>query len=78
MTIDAWRQKARLVHSAAALAEGARVSEAALDCGYQSPSAYIAAFRRQFGVTPGQFEGSSFRQNSDRVHEECSFATSKT
>jgi AraC-like DNA-binding protein len=56
MTVDAWRQKARLVYSAAALAEGARVSQAALDCGYQSPSAYIAAFRRQFGVTPGQFE----------------------
>jgi AraC-like DNA-binding protein/quercetin dioxygenase-like cupin family protein len=66
MTIVAWRQKARLVYSAAALAEGARVSEAALDCGYQSPSAYIAAFRRQFGVTPGQFEGSSFRQAGDR------------
>jgi AraC-like DNA-binding protein len=59
MTIDAWRQKARLVYSAAALAEGARVSDAALDCGYQSPSAYIAAFRKQFGVTPGQFDGSS-------------------
>jgi AraC-like DNA-binding protein/quercetin dioxygenase-like cupin family protein len=56
MTVDAWRQKARLVYSAAALAEGARVSEAALDCGYQSPSAYIAAFRKQFGVTPGQFD----------------------
>lgn len=70
MTIEAWRQKARLVYSATALADGARVSEAALDCGYQSPSAYIAAFRKQFGVTPGQFEDSSFRQNSDRVREE--------
>lgn len=67
MTIDAWRQKARLVHSAATLAEGARVSEAALDCGYQSPSAYIAAFRRQFGVTPGQFESSGLRQRSNRT-----------
>jgi AraC-like DNA-binding protein len=55
MTIEAWRQKARLVHSAAALAGGASVLEAALDCGYESPSAYIAAFRKQFGVTPGRF-----------------------
>jgi AraC-like DNA-binding protein len=71
MTIDGWRQKARLVHSAAALAAGARVSDAALDCGYQSPSAYIAAFRREFGVTPGRFERSSFRQASDRsVHSQ--------
>jgi AraC-like DNA-binding protein len=56
MTIEAWRQKARLVHSAAALSEGASVTDAALDCGYDSTSAYIAAFRKQFGVTPGRFE----------------------
>ena len=55
LTLEAWRQKARLVHSAAALAAGASVTEAALDSGYESPSAYIAAFRRQFGVTPGVF-----------------------
>jgi AraC-like DNA-binding protein/quercetin dioxygenase-like cupin family protein len=55
LTIEAWRQKARLVHSAAALAGGASVTDAAMDCGYDSPSAYIAAFRKQFGVTPGKF-----------------------
>ncbi|MGD2132147.1 MAG: helix-turn-helix transcriptional regulator [Maricaulaceae bacterium] len=56
LTVDAWRQKARLVHSAAALASGASVTDAALDCGYDSTSAYIAAFKKQFGVTPGRFE----------------------
>lgn len=56
LTIDAWRQKARLVHAAAALATGASVTVAALDCGYDSPSAFIAAFRKQFGITPGKFE----------------------
>jgi AraC-like DNA-binding protein len=55
MTIDAWRQKARLVHAAAALAEGANVTDASLTSGYDSPSAFIAAFRRQFGVTPKRF-----------------------
>lgn len=55
-TIDAWRQKARLIHAAAALAGGASVTVAALACGYDSASAFIAAFRRQFGVTPGKFE----------------------
>jgi AraC-like DNA-binding protein len=55
LTIEAWRQKARLVHSAAALAAGASVTDAALDCGYDSPSAFIAVFRKQFGVTPGRF-----------------------
>ncbi len=55
MTIEAWRQKARLVHSAAALVEGASVMDASLGCGYESASAYIAAFRKQFGVTPRRF-----------------------
>lgn len=59
MTIENWRQKARLVHSAAALAGGATVLDAALGCGYESSSAFIAAFRKQFGVTPRRFRGVS-------------------
>lgn len=59
LTIEAWRQKARLVHSAAALAEGASVTDASLACGYDSPSAFIAVFRKQFGVTPGRFRAPS-------------------
>jgi AraC-like DNA-binding protein/quercetin dioxygenase-like cupin family protein len=55
LSLDAWRQKARLVHGAAALATGSPVTLAALDSGYESPSAFIAAFKRQFGVTPGRF-----------------------
>jgi len=55
MTIEAWRQKARLIHSAAALAQGASVTNASLACGYESASAYAAAFRKQFGVTPRRF-----------------------
>jgi AraC-like DNA-binding protein len=55
LTIEQWRQKARLVHSSAELASGASVTAAALGCGYDSTSAYIAAFRTQFGVTPGRF-----------------------
>ena len=55
MTIDNWRQKARLIASTVALAGGASVTNAALDFGYDSPSAFIAAFRRQFGMTPRQF-----------------------
>lgn len=59
LTIDAWRQKARLVHAATSLAGGASVTSAAMDCGYDSPSAFIAAFKRQFGVTPGRFAGNA-------------------
>jgi AraC-like DNA-binding protein len=55
LTLEAWRQKARLIHAVSALAGGAAVTAAALDCGYESPSAFITAFRRQFGVTPGRY-----------------------
>lgn len=55
MTVDLWRQKARLIASTAGLSLGASVTLAALDCGYDSPSAFIAAFKRQFGMTPRQF-----------------------
>jgi AraC-like DNA-binding protein len=40
------------------LSNGAPVTEAALDAGYQSPSAFIAAFKKAFGVTPARWRGS--------------------
>lgn len=55
LTIEAWRQKARLLHAIDRLSAGAGVTEVALDCGYQSPSAFITAFNRQFGTTPGRY-----------------------
>jgi AraC-like DNA-binding protein len=57
MSIEAWRQKARLVRASAELAAGSSVTEAGLGCGYDSLSAFIVAFRRQFGRTPGQSTG---------------------
>jgi AraC-like DNA-binding protein len=55
LTLEAWRQKARLIHGVASLASGASVTAAALECGYQNAGAFIAAFSRQFGVTPGRY-----------------------
>lgn len=55
LTLDAWRQKARLIHSVGRLATGASVTLAALDSGYQNVSAFIVAFSRQFGMTPGRY-----------------------
>lgn len=49
-----WRQKARLLDSIRLLAEGKSVTDAALDCGYSSVSAFIAAFKSTFGYTPGR------------------------
>lgn len=55
ISIDTWRQKSRLIASTSALAGGSSVTLAALESGYESPSAFIAAFKRQFEMTPGQF-----------------------
>lgn len=57
--LDSWRQKAKLIHSVATLSAGASVTDAALDCGYEGPSAFVAAFKKHFGVTPGRFETGS-------------------
>ncbi len=53
MSLGMWRQKARLLDSIRLLAEGKSVTDAALDCGYSSVSAFIAAFKGTFGYTPG-------------------------
>jgi AraC-like DNA-binding protein len=53
MRFGLWRQKARLLESMRVLAEGGSVTDAALESGYSSVSAYIAAFKATFGVTPG-------------------------
>ncbi|PVZ09797.1 MULTISPECIES: helix-turn-helix transcriptional regulator [unclassified Pseudomonas] len=50
----AWRQRMRLLASLEALQDGAGVTQAALGCGYESTSAYIAAFKTLFGQTPGE------------------------
>ncbi len=55
LTFTAWRQQARLLQGLAWLAEGRPVTGVAFDLGYASPSAFIAAFRRAFGVTPGRY-----------------------
>ena len=54
MSFGMWQQKARLLYSVRALAEARTVTEAAFDAGYASVSAYIAAFKRTFGCTPGK------------------------
>lgn len=53
MSFGLWRQKARLLESVRSLVERGSVTDAALDAGYSSVSAYIAAFKQTFGCTPG-------------------------
>jgi len=55
LTFGAWRQRARLLQALTWLAKGRAVTTVALDLGYDSPSAFIAAFKRSFGVTPAKY-----------------------
>jgi AraC-like DNA-binding protein len=54
MSFGMWRQKARLLDSIRLLAEGTSVTDTALETGYSSVSAFIAAFKNTFGYTPGR------------------------
>ena len=58
LSFRSWRQRMRLLSSLSMLEEGNSVTEVALSCGYDSTSAFIAAFKRLLGFTPGEL----FRQ----------------
>ena len=55
LSFRAWRQRLRLLAALTPLERGERVTDVALACGYDSTSAFISAFRQQFGCTPGEF-----------------------
>ena len=52
MTFGKWRQQLRLMQAMRLLADGAKVTHAALEAGYSTPSAFIAMFRKSLGTTP--------------------------
>jgi AraC-like DNA-binding protein len=67
MRFGLWRQKAKLLESVRVLVEGRSVTDAALESGYSSVSAYIAAFKQTFGCTPGAMQaGSVHLDTADR------------
>ncbi|HJD44778.1 MAG TPA: helix-turn-helix transcriptional regulator [Candidatus Paenalcaligenes intestinipullorum] len=55
LNFRAWRQQLRLMQALPMLEAGQRVTDVALACGYESLSAFIAAFRLAMGVTPMEF-----------------------
>ncbi|HKU95874.1 MAG TPA: helix-turn-helix transcriptional regulator [Vineibacter sp.] len=50
-----WRRQLRLMSAMVLLGSRQSVTAAALEVGYNSPSAFIDAFRRTVGQTPGQY-----------------------
>jgi len=55
MTFPQWRAQLRLQHSMLLLAAESTVTEAAIASGYGNVSAFIAAFKDAFGVTPAAY-----------------------
>ena len=66
MNFGKWRQQLRLLHALQLLASGEKVTAAALEAGYNSPSAFIAMFRKQLGTTPTRYLEGGIDQN-DRL-----------
>jgi AraC-like DNA-binding protein len=57
MSMGKWRQQLRLLRSLQLLAAGEKISHAALEAGYSTPSAFIAMFRKALGTTPRKYFG---------------------
>jgi len=57
LSFGRWRTNVRLRAAMLLLAEGEPVAVVAHRVGYATPSAFVAAFRRQLGATPGAFYG---------------------
>jgi transcriptional regulator GlxA family with amidase domain len=54
LSFGAWRQRARLLRALQLLADDVSVTRTAMSVGYDSMSAFVAAFRRTIGTTPGR------------------------
>jgi AraC-like DNA-binding protein len=66
MTLGRWRQQARLLQALRLLAGGMPVTTVALRVGYDSPSAFIAMFRRVLGTTPNRYFAQSASHETAR------------
>ena len=55
MTFRDWRQQRRMLRALELLAGGVRVTDVALELGYEGSSAFIAMFRRSLGTTPKRY-----------------------
>jgi AraC-like DNA-binding protein len=55
MSFQQWQRQIRLLSGLIRLADGQPVTTVAMEVGYDSPSAFIAMFKRALGTTPSQY-----------------------
>lgn len=63
LSLGKWRQQLRLLRSLQLLAAGKKVSHAALEAGYSTPSTFIAMFRKAMGTSPGKYFQNTSRRS---------------
>ena len=54
MPLGEWRQRSRVCRAITLLAGGQAVKDVALEVGYETPSAFVVAFKKFVGTTPGK------------------------
>lgn len=54
MTLGHWRRQFRLTHALTLVAQGRAVKDVAIEVGYETPSAFVAACKRALGQTPAR------------------------
>lgn len=59
MSFGRWMQQARFLYALRRIGAGEPITRVALDCGYASPSAFTAAFRKVLGTSPSQYFAAS-------------------
>lgn len=61
ISLREWKRRLRLFKALELLGSGMSVSNVALSLGYSSPSAFISMFRREYEITPLQYQKSNRR-----------------
>ncbi len=67
LSFGRWRQQARMLKALTLLAEGRSILDVALECGYDSPSAFSAMFRRSLGRSPRNYFQSVFTVEEENI-----------
>ena len=65
LTFKKWQQRSRLLRAGELLRQEVPVTEVALMVGYESVSAFISIFRKEYGVTPGTYVAAPRRGNAE-------------
>lgn len=68
LTFGQWRQQIRLLEALRRLGRKEAVTAVAIDLGYDSPSAFIAMFKKALGSTPGKYFKEVSPLHKPKVH----------